>query len=114
MAQRNKTPFQLFAGEDREQRWQQGQTADAVTYRCFSHTEEGVGVGGGMVGAHMGPFLGEGQEMKVWKLMSMYNTVFCGMQQAQSVIRYPLLLGGNECLEAWGNPEAQLVEERRL
>lgn len=52
--------------------------------------------------------------MKVWKLMSMYNTVFCGMQQAHSVIRYPLLLGGNECLEAWGNPEAQLVEERRL
>lgn len=30
------------------------------------------------------------------------------------VIRYPLLLGGNECLEAGGNPKAQLVEKRRL
>lgn len=37
-----------------------------------------------------------------------------GMQQAQTVIRYPLLLGGNERLEAGGNPEAQLMEERRL
>lgn len=36
------------------------------------------------------------------------------MQQVQAVIRYPLLLGGNECLEAGGDPEAQLVEERRL
>lgn len=38
----------------------------------------------------------------------------CGMQQAQTVIRYPLLLSGNERLEAGGNPEAQLMEERRL
>lgn len=36
------------------------------------------------------------------------------MQQAQTVIRYPLLLGGNECLETGGDPEAQLMEERRL
>lgn len=36
------------------------------------------------------------------------------MQQAQTVIRYPLLLGGYECLEAGGDPEAQLMEERRL
>lgn len=79
-----------------------------------SATQRGVGVGGGG-GTHGSiPWRGRDQEMKVWKLMSMYNTAFCGMQQAQSVIRYPLLLGGNECLEAWGNPEAQLVEERRL
>lgn len=38
----------------------------------------------------------------------------CGMQQAQTVIRYPLLLGANKCLEARGDPEAQLMEERRL
>lgn len=36
------------------------------------------------------------------------------MQQAQTNIRYPLLLGGNKCLEARGDPEAQLMEERRL
>lgn len=55
-----------------------------------SATHRGGGVGGG-VGGHMGPFLGGWgggggggvQEMKVWKLMSMYSTVLCGMQQAQ-------------------------------
>lgn len=36
------------------------------------------------------------------------------MQQAQTVIRHPLLLAGNERLEAGGDPEAQLMEERRL
>lgn len=36
------------------------------------------------------------------------------MQQTQTVIHYPLLLGGNERLKAGRNPEAQLMEERRL
>lgn len=36
------------------------------------------------------------------------------MQQIQSGIRYPLLLGGNKGLEAGGDPKAQLMEERRL
>lgn len=39
---------------------------------------------------------------------------FVACKQVQAVIRYPLLLGGNESLEAGRDAEAQLVEERRL
>lgn len=38
----------------------------------------------------------------------------CSKPRQQIVIRYPLLLGGNERLEAGGDPEAQFTEERWL
>lgn len=69
----------------------------------------------------MNPFLGVGGEGPADESvenneLSSCLTIqcFCSMQQAQSFLRYPLLLGGNERLEAGGDPEAQLVEERRL
>lgn len=59
--------------------------------------------------------------MKVKKLdVQLFNNTdfffffFCSMQDIQTVIHYPLLLGGNERLEAGGDPEAQLMEKGRL
>lgn len=63
------------------------------------------------------PFLGEKerhQQTKQNEADDVGRVQHARMQQAHAVIRYPLLLGGNERLEAGGDPEAQLVEERRL
>lgn len=70
-----------------------------------------------MRGSETDPFLREkegGHQQIKHNEVDDVVTVQYGMQQAQTVIRYPLLLGGNERLEAGGNPEAQLMEERRL